>query len=163
MVPKKPSPRIAFMLFAVRYEDGSHSSNRKVPSVDLGGLDDVPAHTVIAAQDQQIANRNGPDPVAPHQPLDAPAAHVSALCPKRRVHARAAIAALVARMDATDVAAVDGARLHGGSRAGRAKHNSRSATPRARGTWRGSATHRCAWSMKRNFIVASPRRCRWPF
>ena len=41
-----------FILFDVLYEDGSRTSNRKVPGSELGGFDgDVPAKTYIEAQD----------------------------------------------------------------------------------------------------------------
>ena len=42
------------------YEDGTLTSNRKVPSSVLGGLDgDAPARAVIEAQDREIAERSG--------------------------------------------------------------------------------------------------------
>ena len=45
-----------FILFDVLYEDGSRTSNRKVPGSELGGIDgDLPAKTYIEAQDRQIA------------------------------------------------------------------------------------------------------------
>lgn len=45
-----------FVLFDVLYEDGTRTSNRKVPGSELDGLDgDLPAKTYIEAQDQQIA------------------------------------------------------------------------------------------------------------
>ena len=45
-----------FVLFDVLYEDGTRTSNRKVPGAELVGLDgDLPAKTYIEAQDQQIA------------------------------------------------------------------------------------------------------------
>jgi len=57
---KKPNPKAAFVLFNVIYEDGSQSSNRKVPSDILGGLEgDEPARTAIEAQDREIAERSG--------------------------------------------------------------------------------------------------------
>lgn len=60
MARKKQNPNAAFVLFDVLYEDGSRSSNRKVPSGELGGLDgDAPARTIIEAQDQQIAAQSG--------------------------------------------------------------------------------------------------------
>ncbi|MCC7250253.1 hypothetical protein [Hyphomicrobium sp.] len=60
MARKKPNPKAAFVLFNVLYEDGSQTSNRKVPSEILGGLDgDDPARAVIEAQDQEIAERSG--------------------------------------------------------------------------------------------------------
>mgnify|MGYP007011819803 FL=1 len=57
---KKPNPKAAFVLFNVLYEDGSQTSNRKVPSEILGGLDgDEPARTIIEEQDREIAERSG--------------------------------------------------------------------------------------------------------
>jgi hypothetical protein len=56
---KKPS-ETAFVLFNVLYEDGSRSSNRKVPSALLGGLDgDDPARGIIEEQDRKIADMSG--------------------------------------------------------------------------------------------------------
>ena len=49
-----------FVLFDVLYEDGSRTSNRKVPGLELGGVDgDLPAKTYIEAQDRQIAEISG--------------------------------------------------------------------------------------------------------
>ena len=49
-----------FILFDVLYEDGSRTSNRKVPGSELGGFEgDVPAKTYIEAQDRQIAEISG--------------------------------------------------------------------------------------------------------
>ena len=49
-----------FILFDVLYEDGSRTSNRKVPGSELGGVDgDLPAKTYIEAQDRQIAEVSG--------------------------------------------------------------------------------------------------------
>ncbi|MDX2259895.1 MAG: hypothetical protein NW205_13400 [Hyphomicrobiaceae bacterium] len=49
-----------FVLFDVYYEDGSRTSNRKVPGSLLGGLDgDEPALTVIEEQDKEISERSG--------------------------------------------------------------------------------------------------------
>ena len=49
MARKKSKPlESAWVLFDVYYEDGSRSSNRRVPSAVLGGLDgDEPARTAI--------------------------------------------------------------------------------------------------------------------
>ena len=48
------------VLFDVFYEDGSRSSNRKVPAVELGGLDgDEPARTFLEAQESKIAEASG--------------------------------------------------------------------------------------------------------
>jgi hypothetical protein len=49
-----------FVNFDVFYEDGTRSSNRKVPSELLGGLDgDAPARDAIEAQDRKIAEASG--------------------------------------------------------------------------------------------------------
>ena len=49
-----------FILFDVLYEDGSRTSNRKVPGSELGGIDgDLPAKTYIEARDLQIAEISG--------------------------------------------------------------------------------------------------------
>jgi hypothetical protein len=54
-------PRVKeFIFFDVLYEDGSRTSNRKVPGSELGGIDgDLPAKTYIEAQDRQIAEISG--------------------------------------------------------------------------------------------------------
>lgn len=60
MARKKPNPKAAFVLFNVIYEDGSQTSNRKVPSDILGGLEgDEPARAIIEEQDREIAERSG--------------------------------------------------------------------------------------------------------
>jgi len=61
---KKPVEK-GFVLFDVVYQDGSRTSNRKVPSSEVGGLDgDAPARAFIEAQDRKIAemsnNPRGP-------------------------------------------------------------------------------------------------------
>lgn len=49
-----------FVFFDVLYEDGSRTSNRKVPGSELGGVDgDIPAKTYIEALDRQIAEVSG--------------------------------------------------------------------------------------------------------
>ena len=49
-----------FVLFDILYEDGTRSSNRKVPGSELGGIDgDLPAKTYIETQDRQIAEISG--------------------------------------------------------------------------------------------------------
>jgi hypothetical protein len=49
-----------FVLFDVLYEDGSRTSNRKVPGSELGGIDgDLPAKSYIEALDRQIAEISG--------------------------------------------------------------------------------------------------------
>ena len=60
MARKKPTAVIGFVLFDVVYQDGTRTSNRKVPSTELGGLDgDMPAKAIIEAQDRKIAEMSG--------------------------------------------------------------------------------------------------------
>jgi hypothetical protein len=57
---RKRQPDSAFVLFDVIYQDGSRTSNRKVPAEELGGLDgDEPAKAIIEAQDRKIAEMSG--------------------------------------------------------------------------------------------------------
>jgi hypothetical protein len=59
MARKKPTDN-AFVLFDVLYEDGTRSSNRRVPSAELVGLDgDKPAKSIIEAQDREIGEKSG--------------------------------------------------------------------------------------------------------
>jgi hypothetical protein len=60
-MPKKPQVRpTAFVLFDVLYEDGTQTSNRKVPAGELGGLDgDLPARTFVERQDREIGMVSG--------------------------------------------------------------------------------------------------------
>ena len=49
-----------FVFFDILYEDGSRTSNRKVPGSELGGVDgDLLAKPYIEAQDRQIAEISG--------------------------------------------------------------------------------------------------------
>jgi hypothetical protein len=49
-----------FIAFDVLYEDGTRSSNRRVPNSVLGGLDgDLPATAAIEAQDREISLASG--------------------------------------------------------------------------------------------------------
>ena len=49
-----------FILFDVLYEDGTRTSNRKVPGSELDRVDgDLLAKTYIEAQDRQIAEISG--------------------------------------------------------------------------------------------------------
>jgi hypothetical protein len=49
-----------FVLFDVVYEDGTLTSNRKVPAADLGGLDgDMPARVFVETQDRKIGEMSG--------------------------------------------------------------------------------------------------------
>ena len=60
MSRKKPTARAEFVLFNVVYEDGTQTSNRKVPGEQLGGLDgDEPARAFLEAQDREIGERSG--------------------------------------------------------------------------------------------------------
>ena len=60
MARKKQPAASGFVLFDVVYQDGSRTSNRKVPAAELGGLDgDAPARTFIEIQDREISARSG--------------------------------------------------------------------------------------------------------
>jgi hypothetical protein len=60
MARKKPAVVSGFVLFDVIYEDGTQTSNRRVPAAELGGLDgDAPARAVIEMQDREISERSG--------------------------------------------------------------------------------------------------------
>ena len=60
MARRKPTARDEIVLFNVIYEDGSLSSNRKIPSSMLSGFDgDAPAQSIIEAQDREIGERSG--------------------------------------------------------------------------------------------------------
>ncbi|HET7852769.1 MAG TPA: hypothetical protein VFK91_08490 [Methyloceanibacter sp.] len=60
MAKKKQQVANGFVLFDVVYEDGTQTSNRKVPAADLGGLDgDAPARTFIEMQDRKIGEVSG--------------------------------------------------------------------------------------------------------
>lgn len=60
MARKKPTAKAEFVLFNVTYEDGTLTSNRKVPGDVLGGLEgDGPAREVIEQQDREIEERSG--------------------------------------------------------------------------------------------------------
>ena len=60
MAKKKQQVATGFVLFDVIYEDGTQTSNRKVPAADLGGLDgDAPARTFIEMQDRKISEVSG--------------------------------------------------------------------------------------------------------
>lgn len=58
---KKSKPiESGYALFDVLYEDGSRTSNRRVPRTILGGLDgDAAAKDAIEEQDKTIAERAG--------------------------------------------------------------------------------------------------------
>ena len=57
---RKTTRDTEFVMFNVLYEDGTRSSNRKVPASDIGGLEgDEPALSIIEAQDRDIAEKSG--------------------------------------------------------------------------------------------------------
>jgi hypothetical protein len=61
-MPKRPAARRAeeFVFFDVLYEDGTQTSNRKVPSSELNDLDgDLLAKPYLEAQDRKIAEMSG--------------------------------------------------------------------------------------------------------
>ncbi len=61
----KPRAESAVALFDVYYEDGTRSSNRKVPDSELAGPGgDDAALTFLTGQDQKIAERSGLAPRA---------------------------------------------------------------------------------------------------
>ena len=60
MARKKPTARVELVAFDVLYEDGTRSSNRRVSSALLEGLDgDSPVLAILEAQDAEIAERSG--------------------------------------------------------------------------------------------------------
>ena len=60
MARKQQARPSGFVLFDVSYEDGTQTSNRKVPAADLGGLDgDLPARIFVEAQDREIGAVSG--------------------------------------------------------------------------------------------------------
>jgi hypothetical protein len=60
MAKKQQARTNGFVLFDVLYEDGTQTSNRKVPAAELGGLDgDAPARTFVEIQDREIAEKSG--------------------------------------------------------------------------------------------------------
>ncbi len=59
MAPKRKIES-SFVAFDVTYVDGTRSSNRRVPSTALGGLDaDMPAQAIIEQQDATIGAASG--------------------------------------------------------------------------------------------------------
>jgi hypothetical protein len=59
MAKKQPIPS-GFVLFDVLYEDGTQTSNRKVPAAEIGGLDgDAPARAIVEMQDRNIGEMSG--------------------------------------------------------------------------------------------------------
>lgn len=65
MARKKEKIDTSTVLFDVFYEDGSRTSNRKVPNAELSGPDgDKAARTFITEQDRKIAEMSGKAPRA---------------------------------------------------------------------------------------------------
>jgi hypothetical protein len=59
-MPKKHPIANGFVLFDVLYEDGTQTSNRRVPAAKLGGLDgDLPAKAIVEMQDRKIGEMSG--------------------------------------------------------------------------------------------------------
>jgi hypothetical protein len=57
---QKQKVQSGFVLFDVYYEDGTRTSNRKVPASELGGLDsDAPARAFVEMQDRMIGEMSG--------------------------------------------------------------------------------------------------------
>jgi hypothetical protein len=65
MARKKSKPLDAeFVMFDVTYTNGARTSNRRVPTSVLGGLDgDEPARETIMEQDRVIAEKSGKPPL----------------------------------------------------------------------------------------------------
>jgi hypothetical protein len=60
MAAKKPGELGEFLLFDVLYDDGTRSSNRKVPTAELRDWEfDESVRAAIEAQDRAIAERSG--------------------------------------------------------------------------------------------------------
>ena len=57
---RKKTKDTEFVMFNVTYEDGTLTSNRKVPGSELGGLEgDAPAQAIIEEQDRKIEEQSG--------------------------------------------------------------------------------------------------------
>jgi len=57
---KKQPIASGFVLFDVLYEDGTQTSNRRVPAAELAGLDgDLPAKVIVEMQDRKIGEMSG--------------------------------------------------------------------------------------------------------
>jgi hypothetical protein len=60
MAKKKPNPKAEFVMFDVLYDDGSRTSNRRVPSALLGGRDEeAEVKAFLAQQDREIGQVSG--------------------------------------------------------------------------------------------------------
>lgn len=59
-MPRRPGQNSEFVTFDVVYDDGTRSSNRKVPRALTGGIEgDKPAYGFLIEQDRDIAKRSG--------------------------------------------------------------------------------------------------------
>jgi len=57
---KQPAGSIEFVLVNVLYQDGSQSSNRRVPRSELSGFDEEKEiRAIIEAQDRKVAELSG--------------------------------------------------------------------------------------------------------
>ena len=68
MARQKPKSRPEFGIFNVLYEDGTQTSNRKIPlDIPIGVKDDEHIQAVIEAQDLEIAKKSG----KPRAPIES--------------------------------------------------------------------------------------------
>lgn len=59
-MPPKRKIMSSFVSFDVTYVDGTRTSNRRVPAIELEGLDgDMPAKAIIEGQDREIGLASG--------------------------------------------------------------------------------------------------------
>jgi len=57
---KQPAGSVEFVLVNVLYQDGSQSSNRRVPRSELSGFDEEKEiRAIIEAQDRKVAELSG--------------------------------------------------------------------------------------------------------
>jgi hypothetical protein len=60
MAKKKQPGAVEFVLVNVTYQDGTQSSNRRVPRSELSGFDDdKEIRAIIEAQDRKVAEMSG--------------------------------------------------------------------------------------------------------
>lgn len=60
MARKKPSTNVEAVVVNVLYEDGTQSSNRRIPGLELSGFDDEAViRQAVEAQDHKIAELSG--------------------------------------------------------------------------------------------------------
>lgn len=60
MARKKPTTNSEIIIVNVLYEDGTQTSNRRIPGVELTGYDDEDViRQAVEAQDQKIAEMSG--------------------------------------------------------------------------------------------------------